>query len=268
MSQLSKDEILNELKRLDFRNTDESPLEYAEQWTRAASSEIVNVKKHVKRCPLVIHSRHKAIQGELESIPGVVVGKRPFRKSSQFKGFEREVNDRPTPSYFGIDYGFSSHLSLSQFLDVLLGESATIDEQLDEIRRSTLDATTKSRLIDARLGQGKYRRQLIAMWCACAVTGCAHGSLLRASHIKSWKDSSNDERLDPHNGLLLAAGLDAAFDKGLISFKDDGEMVARSDLSPADAESVGIRSGMRLRKALSAQSRSYLAQHRHRHGFE
>lgn len=267
MSQLSKDEILEELKRRGFRNSDASLLKYAEQWRQAELGELVNVKKDTEHCPLVIHSRHQTIQGTLDAIPGIVVGRRPFRKSSQFKGFEREVNDRPTPSYYGIDYGFSSHRSLSQFLDVLLGESAPIEEQLDAIRNSTLDATTKSRLIDARLGQGKYRRELIAMWGACAVTGCSLASLLRASHIKSWKDSSNDERLDPHNGLLLAAGLDAAFDKGLISFKDDGEMLVRSDLSHADAESVGIRSGMRLRKALSAQSRSYLAQHRHRYGF-
>jgi len=268
MSQLSVGEILGELKRRGFSNTDAKPLQYAEQWSQVELGELVNIKKDTEHCPLVIHSRHQAIQERLEAIPGVVIGTRPFRKSSQFKGFEKEHNDRPTPSYYGIDYGFSSHPSLSQFLDVLLRKNAAIEEQLDEIRNSSLDATTKSRLIDARLGQGKYRSELIAIWGTCAVTSCAQGSLLRASHIKSWKDSSNDERLDPHNGLLLAAGLDAAFDKGLISFKDEGEMLMHSNLSPSDAESVGIRSGMRLRKPLSTESKLYLTQHRERHGFK
>jgi len=48
--------------------------------------------------------------------------------------------------------------------------------------------------------------------------------MLRASHIIPWKDCASDaERLDVHNGLLLSALWDAAFDRGLVTFDDGGE---------------------------------------------
>jgi hypothetical protein len=55
--------------------------------------------------------------------------------------------------------------------------------------------------------------------------------VLRASHIKPWKKSSNDERLDPENGLLLLANIDILFEKGFVSFDDDGCMLVSKDLS-------------------------------------
>ncbi|HYD47114.1 MAG TPA: HNH endonuclease, partial [Terriglobales bacterium] len=45
-----------------------------------------------------------------------------------------------------------------------------------------------------------------------------------------WKDCASDaDRLDVHNGLLLSALWDAAFDRGLVTFDDDG----RPRFSPA-----------------------------------
>ena len=59
----------------------------------------------------------------------------------------------------------------------------------------------------------------------CAVTGLAIPELLKASHIKPWKDSTDEERLDIFNGLLLAPHLDAAFDRGFIPAKVPVEFV-------------------------------------------
>lgn len=55
--------------------------------------------------------------------------------------------------------------------------------------------------------------------------------LLRASHIKPWRDCDNDERLDGANGIMLAPHVDAMFDLGLMSFENDGGMLIRRDLS-------------------------------------
>ena len=67
----------------------------------------------------------------------------------------------------------------------------------------------------------------------------AHPRLLRASHMKPWASCDTDaERLDVHNGLLLAAHLDAAFDAGLIGFEMDGSRV----VSPALATKTLIAS--------------------------
>ena len=48
--------------------------------------------------------------------------------------------------------------------------------------------------------------------------------MLLASHIKPWRDSNHQERLDKFNGLLLLANLDKAFDLGFISFDDSGKV--------------------------------------------
>jgi putative restriction endonuclease len=67
----------------------------------------------------------------------------------------------------------------------------------------TIEETTRDSVIKSRLGQGEYRRNLIEVWGGCSVTGCKTIEILRASHIKPWRFSSNSERLDPYNGLLL-----------------------------------------------------------------
>ena len=59
----------------------------------------------------------------------------------------------------------------------------------------------------------------------CAISGISEPALLRASHAKPWKDSTDAERLDVHNGLLLAVHLDAAFDAGLICVGEHGRIL-------------------------------------------
>lgn len=54
--------------------------------------------------------------------------------------------------------------------------------------------------------------------------------MLVASHIKPWRDSNNQERLDKFNGLLLLANLDKAFDLGFILFTDTGLVMISSQL--------------------------------------
>jgi predicted restriction endonuclease len=65
----------------------------------------------------------------------------------------------------------------------------------------------------------------------CALTGITEPVLLRASHIVPWADCNDEQRLDVHNGLLLSAFWDAAFDKGLVSFDDNGRPLPSPKLS-------------------------------------
>lgn len=118
-------------------------------------------------------------------------------------------------------------------------------------------------MIRARVGQGAFRASLIKLWNGkCAVTGVSILDLLRASHVKPWAISSNHERLDPYNGLLLIANLDAAFDKRLISFTDDGEILFSGALGSEGHRILGIPLDARLRKPLNAQQKAYLGEHR------
>ncbi|MBY5603920.1 HNH endonuclease [Rhizobium leguminosarum] len=110
------------------------------------------------------------------------------------------------------------------------------DAPLQEFLHQTKDlpkTTEAERLVVQRVGQNIFRERLMAYWQGrCPLTGIADKALLRASHIKPWKDCDSDaERLDVHNGLLLSALWDAAFDSGLVSFDDIGKPLFSPSLS-------------------------------------
>jgi putative restriction endonuclease len=127
--------------------------------------------------------------------------------------------------------------------------------------------TTKKALIDARLGQGTYRRKMLHWWNgACAVTGCSVRETIIASHAISWKSASNKQRLDHFNGLPLIATLDALFDAGLIAFSDTGKLLIGDRLGTADLLAMGLSSEMFLRK-IDPRHVPYLQSHRMEFGF-
>ncbi len=107
-------------------------------------------------------------------------------------------------------------------------------------RTRNLPKTTEAeRLVVQRIGQDIFRDRLITYWQdRCPLTGITDTALLRASHIIPWKDCPDDaERLNIHNGLLLSALWDAAFDRGLATFDDDGRPALSPSLGePARAE--------------------------------
>lgn len=136
-----------------------------------------------------------------------------------------------------------------------------IEQDLGELRAADIKTTTRMALVDARLGQGRYRRELLRRWNgACAVTGCRVGAMLRASHCKPWRHSDNRERLDSNNGLVLTANLDALFDAGLVSFDDQGRMLLAGGLSPQERDALGLPAN--LLRAPSRELRRYLEFHR------
>jgi hypothetical protein len=127
--------------------------------------------------------------------------------------------------------------------------------------------TTKLALIFARVGQGGYRRRMLRIWGGkCAVTGCSIETVLVASHTKPWATSTNVERLDEYNGLLLAASIDRLFDTGLVSFSDDGKLLCNKDVSDADLIKIGITPASVL-SSIHPRHVPYLAAHRKQYGF-
>lgn len=148
------------------------------------------------------------------------------------------------------------------------GGVETLPQDLSELEhRGDLNKTARQMLVDARLGQGKFRRAVELLWDeSCSVSGCSVREVLRASHIKPWKPSTDRERLDGHNGLLLTADLDALFDRGLVSFADDGEMLVSSRLAKSDRKLLRLERP--LRKQPNSSQRRYLADHRQRWAFD
>ena len=130
------------------------------------------------------------------------------------------------------------------------------------IKKLDIPETEKVALSKSRNGQGSFRDNLLTYWNSkCAVSAFGIKALLRASHIKPWSVSNNSERLDVYNGILLSPAHDAAFDKGFISFADDGRMLVSSSLVGTNLVRLGINSSARLSK-VELNHRRYLTFHR------
>jgi hypothetical protein len=126
------------------------------------------------------------------------------------------------------------------------------------------DDKSKTRLIQSRVGQGKYRQGLLDDMPQCPFTKVNDERLLIASHIKPWIDSSDAEKIDPSNGLALTPTYDALFDKGFIAFEDDGSLVVSPFISPMNQKRLGITDGKNigLDRYLNKKRLSYLEYHR------
>lgn len=98
------------------------------------------------------------------------------------------------------------------------------------LEKEEIDTSIVQKVLKRR-GQEKFRRKLLLLSQECAVCGMSETSLLMASHIKPWRQCSNIERLDHCNGLLLCPNHDKVFDKGFITFSNDGKIIISSLLS-------------------------------------
>ncbi len=85
--------------------------------------------------------------------------------------------------------------------------------------------------------------------------------LLRASHIKPWRTSSNHERLDHYNGLLLNPNLDVLFDYGYISFNNEGTILISEELQEEEKNILDINEKMALSQ-IEDNHQEYLEFHR------
>jgi hypothetical protein len=133
---------------------------------------------------------------------------------------------------------------------------------------ANLPRTTEAeRMVIQRIGQDVFRDALMNYWGSrCPLTGIMEPGLLRASHIVPWAECTDAQRLDVHNGLLLSALWDAAFDRGLISFSDDGTVLTHPQLSETARNALGIATAPIL-TGLRVEHRANLALHRARNGF-
>ena len=132
---------------------------------------------------------------------------------------------------------------------------------IDDINDSDIESTEKEQVTKARKGQGKFRKNVIKKENKCRLTGVIKKDLLIASHIKPWKVSSNLERLDGNNGLLLSPHVDKLFDKGWITFLDNGDLISVSKEIDEALNQWGISLPVNV-GAFSLKQTTYLAYHR------
>ena len=128
---------------------------------------------------------------------------------------------------------------------------------------SAIRETERTALVQARRGQGIFRDNVRSVERACRITKVERMEHLVASHVQPWRDSSNDQRLDGENGLLLTPTVDHLFDKGFISFEDSGQLIVSPVADPKSLKRMGVDSVGRVNVgAFSQGQRRYLEFHR------
>jgi hypothetical protein len=135
------------------------------------------------------------------------------------------------------------------------------EEEVINIGKRPIPKTQKKQLIDARVGQGRFRNEVELIEKYCRLTSISNKSFLIASHIKPWKDSNDEEKLDGNNGLLLSPHVDKLFDKGYISFSDDGKILYSSKSILEIMKIWGLDSKMNV-GTFNAKQKKYLQYHR------
>ena len=151
--------------------------------------------------------------------------------------------------------------ALNKYRKFIAEKSDLIDDIETIIKDEIIPKTEKEQLISARIGQGNYRNKLINLWKKCAVSECKMTDVLIASHIKPWSKSTNIEKLDPYNGLLLLPNYDKLFDKGLISFEDNGKIIISPLIKEEEYKVLGISPNDKLFKVYD-ENKPYLEEHR------
>ncbi|WP_145148504.1 HNH endonuclease [Paenibacillus xylanexedens] len=158
---------------------------------------------------------------------------------------------------------------LFSLLELKLEDVVAVEKSEDELIEAEIIAvsdepeeTVREQVVKNRIGQGIFKQRLRALEEKCKLCGIDNPNLLRASHTKPWSVSDNKERLDQYNGFLLCPAHDILFDKGLISFRDDGFILVSPLLEAHNKILMNVHEEMKVN--LLEGHKVYLEYHRER----
>jgi 5-methylcytosine-specific restriction enzyme A len=202
-------------------------------------------------------------------------GKRVFLFESVSKGFVKfvtevevfdvdyfETKDTSGSTRIGIRFFFKKAGIQIPILSEVTLKSPVVNDPHVQLELNTPGITERKGLVTSRVGQGAYRKSIIYRWeYKCAVTGFDKLDVLVASHIVPWAESTDDERLDVHNGILLSPTYDALFDRHLITFENNGKIILSDAIDTNAYKKIGV-TGAEMIKNLSKYNLAYLERHR------
>jgi hypothetical protein len=133
-------------------------------------------------------------------------------------------------------------------------------EEIKQVENIELYPTERDQLIKARIGQTSFKKALMVMQKKCSLCGVTDIRFLIASHIKPWSKSSDAERMDINNGLLLCPNHDWLFDKGYITFSEEGFIILSSELT--EETKLFLNVNIELKLSLNTDQKVYMKWHR------
>jgi hypothetical protein len=140
-------------------------------------------------------------------------------------------------------------MDTGEFVTAVADERIATGDDLDVWERrleenveadSSVLETDREAIIRARRGQGLFKQRVMRIERRCRITGVNNLSHLLASHCKPWRDSSNEERLNGENGLLLTPSIDHLFDRGFIGFENSGNLIISPVAHRPSLQKMGV----------------------------
>lgn len=161
-------------------------------------------------------------------------------------------------------YMYSNALKQYRYFINATYEEKDLAEYVAAIKNdTTIPETERMAIIQSRVGQGAFRKSLMDKYDGhCIVTGIDHPKLLVASHIKPWAVSTNEERLNVNNGLLLSATYDRLFDCGLITFNKTGRIYLSRFIGNENVKRLNLEADRQYDLRLDGCMEEYLEYHR------
>lgn len=136
-----------------------------------------------------------------------------------------------------------------------------LEEQVET--DTSVSETDREAIVRARRGQGLFKQRVIQIETRCRITGVENLTHLLASHCKPWRDSSNEERLNGENGLLLTPSIDHLFDRGFIGFEDSGDLIISPVAHKPSLQKMGIETNRSINVGnFTEGQRQFLDYHR------
>lgn len=147
--------------------------------------------------------------------------------------------------------GLMTPLSAASGDQVPAGDPVVLIEWEDMLQKAiaandAIAPTTRQALVQARRGQGLFKDNVAKFERECRITHVQDRTHLIASHIKPWREATDEERLAGGNGLLLTPSIDHLFDRGFISFADDGEVLVSPTANHDALSRMGVACEGRL----------------------
>lgn len=171
-----------------------------------------------------------------------------------------ETKDTQGNLRLGIKFFFKR---LGAYIPIVPDLKFVVDQKIPYPNYEFPNETERNGLVLSRVGQGAYRKRIIHRWeYQCAVTGFNKLDILIASHILPWKESSDEQRLDVNNGLLLSPTYDALFDRHLISFENNGQIILSPTIEKSAYQKIGVKNSDKIIRSLSEDNKFYMEYHR------
>jgi putative restriction endonuclease len=136
-----------------------------------------------------------------------------------------------------------------------------LEEQVET--DASVTETERDAIVRARRGQGLFKQRVVEIETRCRITGVSNLAHLLASHCKPWRDSSNEERLNGENGLLLTPSIDHLFDRGFIGFEDSGDLIISPVAHKLSLQKMGVETSRTINVGpFTVGQREFLDYHR------